>query len=284
MHARMLLPVLAVLVWPGWAETPSKAWTHNPATPIGSLNWGQVAPDFGTCGATSDGHFVEVGMKQTPVDIVTANTTKTTLAALSFQYRETPFVVENTGHVIEVPYAAGSTIRFGQLVPSALDSANWPQATEEFRLVQFHFHAPSEHTIDGKRFDMELHLVHMNQLGDLAVVGVLLSSSTAGNPLFDKIMRLAPSEEGHHSLPGATINAHQLLPENLSYYMYSGSLTTPPCTEGVRWVVLRNPVAISAYAIQQMHKLVSQFPEYKGFPDNNRLVLPLHGRPVLVDR
>lgn len=267
-----------------FAAEPSRLWTHDPATDIGPFFWGAVAPDFATCGAKSAGTFVEVGQKQTPINIETAKAVRSTLAALTFQYQDTPFTVENTGHVVEVPYAAGSTLRLGQFTPSLSANLNWSQPTDEFQLVQFHFHAPSEHTIDGKSFDLELHLVHANQVGDLAVVGVLMSAGSSPNYFVDQIMNLAPAEEGEASQAGATFNVTRLLPDDKSYYLYSGSLTTPPCTEGVRWLVLKNPVQVSTFAIQQMHRIVSHFPGYGGFPNNNRLVQATHGRNVFVDR
>ena len=221
-------------------------------------------------------------MRQTPIDIDNTLTMKTNTAALTFQYQDAPMKVSNTGHVVEVEYPAGSAVRLGQFLSSG--PVNWSQASEEFQLIQFHFHAPSEHTIDGKRSDMEMHLVHRNQLGDLAVVGVLMNISDDSSILVDSIMNLAPVAVGENEMEDVTFNAQQLLPENRSYYMYAGSLTTPPCTEGVRWFVMRNPVAVSTAAVRQLHTIISNFPGYEGFPDNNRPIVPSHGRTVIVDR
>ena len=264
------------------AEPAAPSWNHNTGSPYGPANWGTVAPQFATCGSTVDEHFVEVGMRQTPVNIDTSTLTRTNLPALTFQYQNTPFDIENTGHVIEVPYTAGSFIRLG--LPSPYGALGFPQQTDEWQLLQFHFHVPSEHTINGKQADMELHLVHVNQLGELAVVGVLMNQSTVANTIVDQIMSNSPAHEGDHSLEGQSVNARQLLPENLSYYMYSGSLTTPPCTEIVRWFVLTTPMPVSPYALQQMHHLVGMFPGHDGFENNNRAVVPLHGRTILANR
>jgi len=238
-------------------------WNHNPASNIGPNHWGTVTFPFATCGAGDP--FVEVGKKQTPVDIDTANTITAGLPAIAFQYRKTPFKVENTGHVVEVPYAAGSTISIDH---------------DTYELLQFHFHAPSEHTVNGKSAAAELHLVHRNNLLDLAVVGVLVNVGYPVNTIIDEILRNAPRAEGEIDLHG-TINAKDVLPQFKGYYTYSGSLTTPPCSEGVRWFVLREPVFVSQEAIDHLHDVIREFPHYDGFADNNRPVRPLNGRAIL---
>lgn len=242
-------------------------WNHDPASAIGPNLWGSVTFPFATCGA-GDPAFVEVGKKQSPVNIVTAETVKAGLPDLAFQYQATPLVVENTGHVVEVPYAPGSAIRIGQ------------DKQDKYELLQFHFHAPSEHTVDGQFAAAELHLVHRNNLLDLAVVGVLINVGSPVNTAIDNILRNAPIEEGEIDLHGS-INAKGALPEARSYYNYSGSLTTPPCSEGVRWFVLKKPVFVSQEAIDHLHEVISEFPEYGGFPNNNRPVRPLNDRAIL---
>jgi carbonic anhydrase len=238
-------------------------WNHNPASDIGPNLWGELTFPFATCGAGDP--FVEVGRKQSPVNIVIAETVTVGLPALAFQYHATPFVVENTGHVIEVPYAPGSAIRVGQ---------------DTYQLLQFHLHAPSEHTVNGQFAAAELHLVHRNALLDLAVVGVLVNVGSPVNAVIDDILLNAPIEEGEIEL-GGSVNAKDVLPQSKSYYNYSGSLTTPPCSEGVRWFVLKEPVFVSQEAIDRLHEIISNFPHYEGFPDNNRPVRPLNGRAIL---
>jgi carbonic anhydrase len=197
---------------------------------------------------------------------VTATTVPAALPALVFQYLNTPFIVDNTGHVVEVPYAPGSVLRVGQ---------------DNYQLLQFHFHAPSEHTVNGNSAAAELHLVHRNNLLDLAVVSVLLRVGAPVNPVVDSILRNAPLGEGSVDL-GGLLNAKSVLPPRQgNYYTYSGSLTTPPCSEGVRWFVLKDPVFVSQAAIDNLHVIISQFPSYGGYPDNNRPVRPLNGRAVL---
>jgi len=246
-------------------------WNHNPASDIGPNFWGALTFPFATCGAGDP--FVEVGKKQTPVNIVTADTVDALLLPLRFQYHATPFVVENTGHVVEVPYEPGSAIYVG---------------LEKYDLLQFHVHAPSEHTVNGQFAAAELHLVHRNALLDLAVVGVLVHVGSPVNAVIDRMLREAPTEEGEIELHGS-VNAKGVLPRNAkgvlprveSYYHYSGSLTTPPCSEGVRWFVLKRPVFVSQEAIDHLHEVISEFPHYNGFPNNNRPVRPLNGRVIL---
>jgi carbonic anhydrase len=147
--------------------------------------------------------------------------------------------------------------------------------------LQFHFHAPSEHTVNGQFAAAELHLVHRNALLDLAVVGVLVNVGSPVNIVIDTILRNAPIEEGEIELRGS-VNAKNILPRfDRGYYTYSGSLTTPPCSEGVRWFVLREPVFVSQAAIDHLHEVIAEFPGYDGFPNNNRPVRPLNGRVIL---
>jgi len=270
-HFRLLTHLLAVvvLVLSATFAFAQVAWNHDPASDIGPNFWGTVTFPFATCGSAlvvdPVGPFVEVGKKQTPVDIVTANTVPAALPGLTFQYLATPFIVENTGHVVEVPYAPGSFLRDGQ---------------DTYELLQFHLHAPSEHTVNGVFAAAELHLVHWNILLDLAVVGILLQVGAPVNVVLDQILLNAPLDEGGVDL-GGVINAKDVLPQFVSYYKYSGSLTTPPCSEGVRWFVLKEPVFVSQAAIDKLHVIISLFPEYEGFPDNNRPVRPLNGRAIL---
>jgi len=252
-------------------QTPPM-WNHNPTAQNGPLHWGGVTASYATCGNAPLGlpNMVAVGKTQTPVDIVTANAVLALLPEIDFEYNNTAFEVENTGHVVEVLYAAGSSVRLGDAV------------TDIYQLIQFHFHAPSEHTIDGKQYDAELHLVHENVLGQLAVVGVLLSMSpTAPGSVFDEIVMTAPMTVGTGQREGLSLNANSLLPADQDYFTYAGSLTTPPCSEGVRWFVMQTPVSVSAYVIQQLHMVAGQFPGYNGFANNNRPVVPLNGRTIL---
>ena len=267
---------------PALAQDQPPVWNHNPAdADRGSEVWGNIAETFETCGGTwAD---LPGGDRQSPINVIPRATIPALLPPLVFDYHHTAFKVENTGHVIEVPYGEGSVLWIG---------------TEKYRLVQFHFHAPSEHEIRGKSFAMEAHLVHMNSSGQLAVVGVLLKEADAGNPLVDDIFAVAPDEESEIEVDGVSVDATDLLPLPnrrpatrprlprvvKNYYTYAGSLTTPPCSEGVRWFVLSEPMEVSHEAVERLHEIVSQFPNYDGFPDNNRPVQALNGRQVYQRR
>jgi carbonic anhydrase len=199
---------------------------------------------------------------------VTGKAVRSDLKNIRFQYKDTPFKVSNTLHVVEVEYEPGSQIQFSPF-----------DATSRYTLLQFHFHAPSEHRINGQLADAELHPVHQNALGELAVVGVLLKiDNKNANPLFDQIMSGAPvgvAASTENNL-GGEINAKDLLPKGKSsYYTYTGSLTTPPCTEGVNWYVLSNTGAISSAAVSQYHQIISLFPNYNFVPQQQSS----HSRP-----
>jgi carbonic anhydrase len=210
-------------------------------------NWGKLKPEFSLCGT---------GMSQSPIDI--AKTYKTTLDTIEFSYKETPLKIINNGHAVQVNYEPGSFV--------TIDG-------QKYELLQFHFHAPSEHTVKGAFYDMEMHLVHKNGLNELAVVGLFLKK---GNP--NKIIQVLwdnlPNEiDKENVVSGIAVNASGFLPKDTKYYHYFGSLTTPPCSEGVNWSVLKTPIEVSEAQIEQFKTLM-------GF-DNNRPVLSLNKRFVL---
>ena len=252
------------------AAASAQTWTHDPSTQMGPGYWGSVASQYATCGTISNGTFAPVGAKQTPIDIQDSTTLLAVLPGINFHYFPTPLDVENTGHVVEVPYETGSYITIGHSV------------TDMYNLAQFHFHVPSEHTLNGQQYDGELHFVHTNRLGEIAVVGVLLSASTSAQPsIFDNIAMNAPMSMGT-TTHGGMINGADLLPDNQLFYTYTGSLTTPPCTEGVRWFVLTTPVTVSSAFIAQLHSITAMFPGYNGYVNNNRPIQPLKGRTVIA--
>ncbi len=246
------------LVW-------GQAWNHNPVSPIGPLHWGTVTPSYATCGDSVTG---EVGMKQSPIDIPSGNTLPAKFFPPTFKYKRTPLTIENTGHYVEVPYSLTSYLYTGS------------QPTDVYQLAQFHFHAPGEHTINGVQYDAELHLVHTNSIGETAVIGVLLSSSPAGLPIFDTIMANAPTSPGEVELP-QEVNVFDLLPYQKDFYRYEGSLTTPACSESVQWFLMQNPVPITLTALARLHGIISMFPNYAGYSNNNRPTADLNGRKIL---
>lgn len=208
----------------------------------GAENWGNLSSEFEVC---------QLGKSQSPVNLQSA--IDADLPPLKINYKDSPLRIINNGHTIQVNYQPGSFL--------TLDN-------EPYELLQFHFHHPSEHKIEGKPLPMELHLVHKNQKGDLAVIGVFLKEGAA-NPALQKVWQAMPTKKGREkTLSNVNINASELLPENQDYYRYFGSLTTPPCSETVNWIVLKQPVEISS-------------PQVKKFAQ----IFPMNARPVqLVQR
>ena len=168
--------------------------------------------------------------------------------------------VVNNGHTIQVDFDDGDSLSIGD---------------ERFKLVQFHFHAPSEHTVAGRSLPMEVHLVHRSDSGVFAVVGVLIAEGRH-NPAYDPIWEHLPREtEAHESLAELTIDLEELLPKRRLAFRYIGSLTTPPCSEGVRWFVLAEPVELSAEQIAAFAAI---------YDHNNRPTQPLHGRSLVLEK
>ena len=197
----------------------------------GPENWGTLSSDFNVCNS---------GKSQSPVNLESA--VDADLPDLEINYKDTPLRIINNGHTIKVNYQPGSIL--------TLDD-------EPYELLQFHFHNPSEHQVEGKLLPMELHLVHKSEKGALAVVGVFLKQGEA-NPTLQKIWQAMPMKESSEkTISNANINVSDLLPEDQDYYRYFGSLTTPPCSETVNWIVLKEPVEISS---QQVQKFAQIFP------------------------
>ena len=252
----------------GMAAPPPGAWNHNPASPIGPLHWADIG--FPTCGD---------GTSQSPVNIRTDAVAAYRGAPLLLWYETSELAVENTGHVVEVPIPAGvqNSLQIGR---------------EFYELVQFHFHAPSEHAVNGRLADLEAHFVHMNAQGATAVVGVFYRRGRHPNPVLDRILLSAPATQGEEahageaspaelfrSIDGAWITPGGPVLVN-SFYAYDGSLTTPGCTQDVRWSVLADGGQVSSAAVHHMHRVIARFPNYNGYPNNNRPVQPLNGRII----
>jgi carbonic anhydrase len=215
--------------------------------PTGPEHWGSLSPAFALCAT---------GKSQSPIDIRDA--TSVDLPNLVFHYAPTPVEIVNNGHTVQVNYAAGSYVEVDGV---------------RYDLVQFHFHAPSEHTIAGRFAAAEMHLVHKSATGALAVVGVLLEEGEH-NARFDPVWNNLPGKPGAAQRFAAEIDADDLLPADPRTYRYMGSLTTPPGTEDVHWNLMVEPVRLSKAQIAAFTKV------YRG---NNRPIQALNGRKVLQD-
>ena len=163
----------------------------------------------------------------------------------------------------------------GHTIQENEDPGSFGMAGDQtFELQQFHFHSPSEHTVDGKHLPMEMHLVHMAKNGTVAVIGVFVREG-AHNHSFDRLWSLLPDQLTPKIDLEQKIDTESLLPESRDYYYYDGSFTTPPCTEKVKWLVLKQPVNLSKAQIERFRKVINH---------NNRPVQPLNGRKILVSQ
>jgi Carbonic anhydrase len=218
-------------------------WTYHGAE--GPAHWGELAPEFATCKA---------GREQSPVDIVAG--APSAQSALGFAYTPQALQITNNGHTIQVDRAQGGTLSVGDA---------------RYALAQFHFHGPSEHTVTGKHYPLELHLVHKASDGTLAVVGVLIEQGAA-NPALAPIVAHLPNKEGQSaSVAAVAFDAATLLPAQHAYAHYRGSLTTPPCSEGVQWFVLDAPITASKAQIEALSRVMGA---------NDRPVQPLNERAI----
>ena len=220
-------------------------WSYQGST--GPPKWASLEHEYATCGA---------GKAQSPIDIEDAVAKKSDLPPIAFDYKPSPLKIIDNGHTIQVNYAPGSSITV---------------QGKQYELVQFHFHKPSEERINGRSYDMVVHLVHKDQDGNLAVVAVLLKTGGA-NKLIQTLWDALPRKKDEEEVKSVEVNAADLLPANKSaYYTFTGSLTTPPCSEGVTWFVLKSPMVISEEEVIRFGHL---------YPMNARPTQPLNGREI----
>ncbi|OIQ68399.1 carbonic anhydrase precursor [mine drainage metagenome] len=198
----------------------------------------------------------ESGQRQSPINITSAAITAHTLPAMLPQYRDAPLRLANDGHTVRVRFAKSGQLMLGK---------------ERYTLQQFHFHTPGGDEINGEKFPLAAHILHKSSSGQLLAIVVPFRIG-AENPLLAQLIPLIPARvDGDHRHPEVTVNARQLLPQQLGYYRYTGSLTAAPCTEGVQWLVMKQPLELSSAQLAAYHKR---------FADNMRAVNPLHQRPI----
>jgi carbonic anhydrase len=212
----------------------------------GPAHWGDVDAASKVC---------SVGSQQSPINIESG--IKSALPPLQIAWRKNPDMIVNNGHTIQINTDKGNGLKVG---------------ADSYDMLQFHFHRPSEHLIAGKNFPMECHFVHRNAAGTLAVVGVLM---TAGKPntAFKQIADAMPNKAGDPVKMKAGVDMTKLLPAKFGYYRYSGSLTTPPCSEVVNWLLLREPITVAQADIDAFAKL---------YPMNARPAQKIDRRFVLM--
>jgi carbonic anhydrase len=243
--ALMVGPLTAAAQW----KTP---WTYE--GPRGAEHWSELDPAYAAC---------NTGKAQSPVDI--RNPEPANLPVLRFEYHSGPLqYLINNGYTIRVNYH------------DAGDNGNFLYVGDvRYRLTQFHFHRPSEETIRGKPYPMVAHFMHESSDGKIAGVAVFLEVGKP-NPTVQQIWDHMPEVKGdEEAIPGVSVDPASLLPPDRAYYTYTGSITAPPCTEGVTWIVLKTPVEVSAEQVTAFAKL---------YPHDVRPVQPLNGRAVLESR
>lgn len=234
----MLLPV-----GNGPLADEDKHWSYTGET--GPENWAKLSSSFAACGT---------GLNQSPIDI--GKTVAAELEELRFDYKSKSTEIVNNGHTLQINVGPGSSMRVGNDV---------------FQLLQLHFHSPSEHLLDGEKFPLEGHFVHQNKSGALAVVSILFRAGEWNSDLA-RIGAAAPKAL-HQPVPiDLNFTDLKLYHQHESYYRYNGSLTTPPCTEGVRWYVLKEPGHV---APEQAAKFVALIGEGARGPQ------PINARVVL---
>lgn len=230
----------------------SPNWTYKNET--GPNYWSSLDTSFTACSS---------GLSQSPIDLTLAIATD--LPNPDFHYEPVPLNLLNNGHTVQVPYAPGSYM--------LLDG-------QQYNLLQFHFHSPSEHALDGKIQSAELHLVHQSESGELAVVAVMLQpdesldESDQATIAFSILSGNLPEKAGDKIRTGKMINAQTLLPSKATTYRYSGSLTTPPCTESVTWLVMTEPVTLSVQQLAEYERLLH---------NNHRPLQRLNQRAIQLD-
>jgi len=229
------------------ANSQADSGTHwGYAGEAGPAHWGELDPKFAPC---------TTGVNQSPIDI--AATIDAELPPLAIRYGTAGTEILNNGHTIQVNVAPGSTL--------ALDG-------KTFELKQFHFHAPSENLIDGKPYALEAHFVHSDAEGHLAVIGVMFDVGEA-NPTVAALWGTMPKQASAKQPLEARVDPAALLPADRDYYRYNGSLTTPPCTEGVRWLVMKAPMTLSKAQVAAFSAALHG--------PNNRPIQDVNARPVL---
>ena len=245
---RIVCCVVALIVFGRAQEQHAKHnWDYSDR--LGPNHWGDLSADFTTC---------KTGRRQSPIDI--RNPKKVDLPPIHFDYKPSPLHIIDNGHTIMINYAPGSFMFVGG---------------KKYELKQFHFHRPSEEKIDGRGFAMTAHLVHADPNGKLAVVAVLLQKGE-DNPLVHELWNDLPKEKDKEEhLNNIQIDVARLLPADHGYYTFDGSLTTPPCSEGVTWYVLKHPVTVTAAEIEQFSKI---------YRNDARPTQPLYDRVVMESK
>ena len=227
----------------GAHAAPPPHWQYSGA--YGPAQWGDMRKDYALCGR---------GQRQSPIDIVA--TRRQAQPQLQFDYRSAPLRIVNDGHTVRVRFANGSRLLIG---------------SHSETLQQFHFHIPGGDRVQGEAFPMAMHFLHKSRSGQLVALVVLFRLGARNEALAALLPKMPEAGQPERVLPDTRVNPADLLPASKAYYAYEGSLTAPPCTEGVRWIVMKQSLELSAAQLARLSRL---------FPNNARPVQALHGRVV----
>lgn len=240
------IPGLPRTAAPTTAAVPAKAeWGYEGAE--GPEKWGTLDTAYAVCSS---------GKTQSPIDIA-GSFQPSPLKVIKPAYSASATHLENNGHTIQFNYDKGSVLNVDE---------------KQYDLVQFHFHSPSEHKIGGKSYPLEIHLVHQAADKSLAVIGILFEEG-ADNPLLAQFWDKLPAAKGEKANAATSINIKDELPTAKNYFTYEGSLTTPSCSESVRWIVMKNPIVASKAQVEK-------FKQATGGHSTARPVQPLNGRII----
>ena len=233
-----------LLISAGIAHATGAHWTYKGEK--GPQVWGQLSPEYALCATERN---------QSPINIEGA--LQTHHRPLAVSHTQAGQEIFNNGHTVQINFKPGNTLK--------LEDGT-------YEMKQVHFHAPSENQIAGKSYPLEAHFVHADDKGNLAVIGVMFKDGKE-NPALQKLWAQMPEAEGAPVALAGIVNPSQLMPKNKAYYRFAGSLTTPPCSEGVRWLVLKQPVSASREQIDAFAKVMHH--------QNNRTVQPVNGRVIV---
>lgn len=224
-------------------------WSYKGET--GPHHWGELDATNKSCAD---------GREQSPINLEFSQliADEKNIRNIQIQYEPTPFTIINNGHTVQAN--------------AAKDSNHIVIEGNKYQLAQFHFHTPSEHQFNGVNFDMELHFVHKNAKGEIVVLGVMIKEGKENEPLAS-IWDILPKEKtSEDQLLKGRVDLDAILPQTQTSFHYNGSLTTPPCTEEVKWIIFKQPIEMSKEQIKAFQQI---------FPDNHRPVQPLNERTVL---
>ncbi|MEK5079019.1 carbonic anhydrase family protein [Solibacillus sp. FSL W7-1436] len=222
-------------------------WSYEEST--GPEHWGELDPSNLTCVNGSEQSPINVEFPEVKAD--------GNLKETEIHYESTPFTLENNGHTIQ----ANATTESNHIIIEG----------NEYKLSQFHFHTPSEHQFNGQNYDMELHLVHSDEKGELAVIGLMIQEGNENKLLASMWNELPTEKNAKADSEKYDIDLQALLPEDETTFHYTGSLTTPPCTEEVQWIIYEQPIEMSKEQIEAFRLI---------FPDNHRPVQPINERDI----